>query len=233
MKLKHGPNNVRSIRKADRMDRTEELLLEGCRISQIAVALGLSYATVLSYVNEIAERRRAENPEEYEETRRLLVAQHQEVIRRAYVEFHRSMQGTETVTTRYEMESCPACKGGGFDGTKWCKACGGDGELMTEVVTRSVKGQCGDQAYLTVVREGLKEIARLLCVPVKPLKLPKMKIDEVKQLNLSMPEDLYRGAPRDLLVATMIAHEKLKRAAVSGRKVIDAEVIEEEETDAT
>ncbi len=213
---------MQAVRMHDRVRRAEGLMLEGFSKSDIALTLGVSWGTVAKYEKQIDERRQRECPEEYEEKRRMLVAMQMELVRKLNVGWHRSERNEETIVTKHEVEPCPACNGGGFVGKKWCPACGGDGELMVEVVTRTVKGQCGDPAYLVAAREGLKEVAKLLGVPVK---LPKKEGDLHLELHATVVNS-YDGAPREKMLAVMVAIDELDRSVEAQQKVIGVESVE-------
>lgn len=162
-------NRASLIRKRKRLERCEELLLQGVhRKASLATILGVSSNTITQYTNEIFRKWREASPHDMETKRAAGINRLFFLYFHALQGWERSRQNEEIVTTQMKPQQCKACEGTGFrltpDGEEtkeWCKACEGDGEQLSEVITRKVRGQAGDASFLEQARKLLQDIHRL------------------------------------------------------------------------
>jgi len=130
------------------------------------------------------------------------VKQLERIARESINAFEKSQQNVEEISTVYTPKPCPDCKGTGFaNEIDWCVACEGKGTVMTEVVTKKVKGQAGDSSFLRVFNECIKEIAKLEGLVVKEPLVVKGQIthQHVSTLNINwdrVPNDALLEAKR-------------------------------------
>lgn len=219
-----GPNRSSQICKAERVKRAEELFLDGFTKSHVATVLGVGWDTVRKYEKEILARRREEDVLAHEDKRRTLVASQLELARKAITEFHRSKSGEETIVTKVVPTACKRCQGSGFDDSgNWCPECDGDGEIVSEVVTRTFRGTCGDVSYLNAARECFREISRLEGIPAPAS-------DRKAELHIHQGPNLS-GAPDDMILQALELFGRIEQAARSEAKALDVESTLKEERD--
>jgi len=103
---------------------------------------------------------------------------------------------------------------------KWCKVCNGDGVVLQEVVTRTVKGQAGDSSLLRVASDCFKEAAKIQGLYPE-------KGEKHEHVHFHQDQNAFAEAPSDLLVDALSAIRRLE-ASVNGRKKENKEVGEDD-----
>ena len=88
-----------------------------------------------------------------DQSRGVAIARLERVILESSAAWERSKKNKEMVKVEYRPVSCRSCKGTGMAGgspesEEWCEECEGEGEIETEIVTRSTSGQAGDASFL-------------------------------------------------------------------------------------
>ena len=149
-----------------REHRTEELLIEGYNYEQISAVIGVTPARICQYAKQIRERWRKENADKSRYLRDEAVKKHEFAGHRALDSYRVSKQKQEQVVTNHVLRRCEECKGTGMrngdeDCKEWCPECGGEGKVMEETVTRTVKGQAGDSSFLREYRANVEAISKL------------------------------------------------------------------------
>lgn len=158
----------RQIQKQVRLVKIEQLLRKGItNQNALAARLGISQPTVSKYVAEIYDNWLHDNPRSARKARMLRVRQLEHVAVQAIDSYERSRKDQEEVTTVYQPVRCKGCKGTGWkDGKeeteKWCEYCDGSGTTLQEVVTRKIKGQAGDAAFLKTAKDAIAECAKIM-----------------------------------------------------------------------
>lgn len=156
-----------SIAKIRRRARVEELWLEGCTVSDICRRTGYGRKAVAADLAIMSSRLEKEQDSALTEKRAQAVARKEHLLRTAYHAFNLSQQPEEEIKTEYQRNSCEPCEGRGRtypqeggEGVP-CTACEGRGWNEVEVITRKVKGQAGDAALLSVIRQTLGDIDKI------------------------------------------------------------------------
>lgn len=199
-----------------RQARIEEFLVTGVTSHRaIALALGVDEVTVTSDIKGIMERWVGERPRQNRIKRERLIRGLEMIVRSAYVEFEKSKQSQETLSTTHEPKRCEYCGGSGQVKSRTkvakCKRCEGKGEVLTEVVTKKVSGQCGDPRYLQVALACQREIGRLQGLGQARRELTKNIKNEQKHLHVHMNQVLSRweNAPPEVLLQAKALVDKI------------------------
>ena len=155
----------------------------------------------------------------------LILARHQDIFAKAANEFERSKQNQDQVRTEYRPKDCPDCKGTGMagdNGTEWCKWCDGEGQIVEEIVTKTVLGHVADAQFLRVGQECQKEVSKLLGLyPSKST--PPIIVPVSSEVHLHKHEGAE--VPRDIILKVMLATDELEQAIE--QKTIDVDSEEE------
>lgn len=153
----------KSIAKRKRLSRVEDYLLRGVTSARsIATSLGVSEGTVGRYIKEVLlswtnEDIRKSRLKRTVYIKRLLFAAQESISA-----WERSKKNQEEITTAYQPTQCKDCEGTGMASKElWCDACDGTGKVMSEIVTRRVKGQAGDPRFIQEFRNCMTEAVKL------------------------------------------------------------------------
>ena len=130
-------------------------------------ALAVRYGKSLPVISEDVKAIMLDIRKQYEENGLVEAEVIQERVNSVYSKaadgFERSRQDEEKIKISYERNKCPDCSGTGLEegSDEWCFSCDGEGVIVDEVITREIRGQAGDSAFLRVQLDCLKELARL------------------------------------------------------------------------
>jgi hypothetical protein len=186
---------------------------------------GISGATVTKYIKAIMREVVWEDNETGKEQFVLAERRLMSIYSKAVDAFERSRKNAEEISTQYIPKPCPDCKGVGFEGgdkstERWCVTCDGDGKIMTEIVTKKVKGQAGDANFLRVQLDCIREINRIRG------HYPKSYADGTNNTHLHLhqaPTMDLSNVPEDVLLKALEAMDQLKRPPQIDPLQIDVE----------
>lgn len=209
-------NNGGLLTVAARVDRTEEMLLQGCTYGEIARAFGCTVLSVDKYVRIVFIRWRDREPQNTEEKRRRRIAELEWSKREAAKSWLRSKGGKERTHLTFIDLPCKACHETGKDPAgQPCPDCGGEGKRTVEKHTvKRTKGRPGAVKFLAEYRSCVQELAKLEGL-----------VTSARQTNIEKTEQhlhLYEGnrymnAPANLLLDAREALHRLEKAAGAGR----------------
>lgn len=199
-----------------RRQRVERMLLRGITNQRdIAAAMGVTEKTIFYDVKAIQEQ--WYTPEKAAERRTRRIKQLEAIMQEAYNAYDRSKKNAEeeSIITR----PCRTCGGMEVEGDDQgnapppCPTCGGEG-VVREVITRA-KGRTGDPAYLDLIKNCVKEIARLEGLYITKHAIKGMPA--AQQVIINAGAEAYKDAPTDLLLNARQAIALLK----GGANIID------------
>ena len=206
-----------------RRRRVEDYLLRGLTDqNSMSVALGVSQGTISLDVKEIHGRWLREEIKVSRLKRSRRVKQLEFAAQQAIDAWERSKQNAEEISTVYTPRKCADCKGTGIQDEitgNWCLTCNGDGKVMTEVVTKKIRGQVGDAVQLRLFKECVVEAAKIEGSYVR--KAAAKSNGEGGSLGINIQLDLSK-APPDLLLQAKAAYLRLTESMESR----DAAIIE-------
>jgi len=221
-KPKRTNGNALAIVTEQRRRRVRDLILEGVTLqSDLAVRLGVSGKTISQDIQWVYDQWEGEDKEVSRALKRRRIRQLELVVQKASVGYERSRQDVEEINTTYTPRECKECKGTGMvgDTTEWCLACKGEGKVMTEIMTRKVKGQAGDSSFLGRVNEAVREMCRLENhYPSYRGKGRRRSVHLHKHQHINLS-----GVPSEVLLEAKGVIEKLREAAGGNGRVIDVE----------
>jgi len=214
-------NLMRRVKVRKRRLKVESMILRGVtNRTSMAVALGVNPQTIANDIEAIGsgwlenDIRRMSNRRTYRVKQLMFTAQ------AAWASYERSKQDSEEVTTVYIPRQCPTCKGKTADPVtnQPCDSCNGTGKIMTENVTRKIKGQPGDSTFLQVFKSCVIEAAKLenlyrTLTPNVPVPAANVNV----QINNT---DLSQLTPETLLRIKQ-AMRQVDELFVSNGKVVD------------
>jgi len=220
-----APN--KDIATTDRRRRVRDIILRGGAYTQgdIARRLGVSDKTISQDIRWIWKQWEEEDAAWSKVAKQKRIRQLEISAQEAMDSFERSKENQEEVTTTYHPRTCKACKGSGMvEGTeKWCPECGGEGKVLSEVVTRKVKGSPGDVGYLRAFNEAVREMSRLEDhYNYAGVGRPRNEVVE-KHLHLHQHKLDLSGVSSEVLLEAKGAMERLREAAGANGKVITVE----------
>ncbi len=199
------------------------MMLRGATNGEIAAALGVSLGMVAVDIDVIfedwlADARRVSKMNRAKAVKRLELS-----ALKAMSSFERSRKDAEETQTVITPRRCPDCKGIGVDKSGLpCDTCGGTGKVKSEIVTRRIKGQAGDAAFLARFNDSVREIARLEGLYEEPQREASKTEVHIHQEQI----DLSRAPPEMLLEAMSLWDRMTKTMAIPVESV---PVIEHEE----
>lgn len=220
-----------------RMARVEQMLLHGVTSKQLmASRLGCTDTTICNDLKLIRSQWMEDDIRKSRERRSEYIRKFHYAAQLAMTAFERSQQCTEEITTVYTPRTCPECKGKGMDPNndeKWCGNCRGKGKILVETVTRKVKGQPGDPAFLRVYKECMTESARIenMYPHAKIVDRSRNSLQIVNKTNWNVD---FKAIPQEtLLEARQVLAQLLKYR--DGSRVIDVtssepKLLEEDES---
>lgn len=195
---------------------------------QLAIRYGVDVSLIKQDIDAIYERWIGDRPKQAKLRRERHLKVLERVHKDAHVEFEKSKQVTESVSTTYTPKECSNCKGEGKvkpekGRASKCSACSGTGQIMEEVVTRKATGKCGDPRYLMVQIACTREMSRLDGSINRQKKLNAQEKAEQKHLHIHLNQivDKWKDAPPEDLLQAKLLVDKLM--AVPGRKQMEDE----------
>lgn len=148
-----------------RRSRIAEHLLNGINsTSQLAASFGVTQVQINVDIKAIRKQWIQERPKKARDRVTLRVSQIEQIHRMLIVDYLRSRNDKEEITTTYRTCDHPKCQGG-FHVDKVslrktvCHRCNGDGQI--ELVTKKETRQPGNPVFLSIAKECLVECARL------------------------------------------------------------------------
>jgi DnaJ-class molecular chaperone len=207
--------NLETIETEKRRAQVAECLIYGqSDRHMMSVRFGVSEATIIGDVAACYERWIGDRPKKVRQLRERSLKVLEMVQQLAFLEFTKSKQSSEAISTTYNPITCKACKGQGkvtnAETRRYnkCVACGGKGEIMEEVITKTSKGKCGDPKYLQLVVMVTREVNRVLGITAKKrTTLNKIELAEEKHLHVHLNQILQKwdqASDDDLLVAKQL-----------------------------
>jgi len=202
--------------------RIEESMITGpSDPAQTAITLGVTEKCVREHQQAIFEKWVGDSPKKVIQYRQWMIEMMKHTHRLAYLEYVKSQNNQESISTTYEKIPCRNCSGTGkVPGmgklTKKCPKCDGLGEKTEEVVTRKVSGQCGDPKYLQLMQTAIRNIAYLRGMGKKGNR-PNTEKQEEKHLHLHLQPvvDQWRKADPDLLAQAKILVDQLSQDIIT------------------
>lgn len=152
----NGRELVPQMNAITRRRKVEEMMVLGVPVAQMAARLGYSYKCIWQDAHVVMEHWREEDPGNARRRRYLRIAQLNNIMRKALVDYDRSKQAGEDLQFITQPCFCDARQ----DGDPPCKRCGDKGEYQREM-RLTVVGKEGNPAYLAVAQKCISEMARL------------------------------------------------------------------------
>jgi uncharacterized protein YoaH (UPF0181 family) len=218
--MSDGQMNLKTIETQRVQSRIEDFMVTGMSdTNRIALVLGIDVKTVEAHKKELMDKWVGDKPKKVREKRALMLNMLERIIFVSYVEFEKSKQGTESVSTTYDPKTCPVCEGAkkvpsvSDTGRKTrvnCSRCEGKGVILVETVTRKVSGQTGDPRYMTVALAATREMIRLNGL-YRPKKISAVENQQNNSIHVTMNAvvDKWKNAPNDLLLEAKGLIDKL------------------------
>jgi len=181
-----------------------DLLAGFTHYESLAAKHNVSVPTIAKYIKEIQNEMRARYADQLPAQKNMMEERLMETFSQAETSYLLSKQPVEEISTQYVRVKCRYCKGTGWedadeDSGEWCDACGGDGRVIEEQITRKVKGQAGDSSFLMVKLQAMREWNKLHG------NYPEKKKDAASEQHLHLHQasqiDLSRASPESLLEA--------------------------------
>jgi len=225
----HRQTKQLSIRVMKRRNRIREMLLRGVSNQQeIAAAFGVSQPLVSKDIKAIMEEWREEEKGKGIQKRDKRIKQLEMAAKEAFDSWIKSKESKEEVSTTYTPKKCTTCYGKGKikDTGDTCSKCNGSGEIVEEIVRRSVSGSPGDPSFLRTFNDCIKEMAKLEGLYVKK-KHVSGRVEATLTHKLVQGGSL-EGVPNEVLLEARAAYAQLEVAYKDEAKVgaiIEGEVV--------
>lgn len=200
--------------------RVEDFMVTGVGDPhRIALITGEKVSTIELCKKEIMDRWVGDRPRKVREKRALMLAMLERIIFVSYVEFEKSKQAVESVSTTYDPKTCPVCEGAkkvpsvSDSGRKTkvnCGRCEGKGVVLVETVTRKQSGQTGDPRYMNVALAATREMIRLNGL-YRPRKISAVENQQNNSVHVTLNAvvDKWKGASDELLLEAKVLADKL------------------------
>ncbi len=154
-----------SAKRYKRCREVEKELLRGeTRVSHLAKKFGVSRQTIFNDLQIIRKQwSLTYTGQEWAHRRIQRISQLEELFRLAIESFENSKRPTIKTDTKYSINVCRNCGGGGIDEDldDYCYDCDGTGECMVKTSESTVKHSNGDNAFLSTAQKTLAEIGKL------------------------------------------------------------------------
>ena len=209
-----------------RRARVEELWLEGKSLKDMAIIFGCSDRIIKKDLALIRERMEQDNKYKIAQKRWRAVARKEKLLSTTLEAFKRSQKPEEEVTTKYEPHKCEPCSGRGTVDEEECPACEGKGKQLVEVVTRKIKGQAGDSAFLNVAARILSDIDKIEGTIIRKQAVKVKGKVAHGHLHASLDEDKLRAIPDDDLLELRKLHHRLLSPSALAEQEEQDEIIE-------
>ena len=216
--------------------KVEEFMMRGLSdLHAIAARLGVSHVTIYQDQRWIREYwlKRDIKTSRIRQTYR--IKQLEFAAYESITAWERSKQNAEEITTEYIPRACPDCKGNpgmkdGVEGaTEWCMTCDGNGKILTERMTKRVKGKSGDPAHMANYQSAIREIAKI--EGHYPTVLRPKKLVNNQELHIHQGIDLSK-APPELILRAREAMLQLQQSVTDGLVEEDVLDVESKEPEA-
>lgn len=212
------------IRRQTALVKLEEHLRRGVtNQTELAAAFGVSQPTISRWISIIYDQWLRQDPERAQQERQLRVRQLEGIAHQALIDYERSRENEEEISTTYTPKKCPRCSGSGMDSQddeEWCPKCEGEGEIQEQTIHRRVRGKAGDVNFLRAAKECFVECAKLKALYPHTKSIgPHVQVNQIVN---SQTLDLTNVSSEDLLAAK----EALARLQMNPMKQIEGRVIE-------
>jgi len=217
------------------------MIAEGASVMEIQHKHRLSSSNVYSTIDTVIERWTERSYEEKELVE--IASQRQDGLGRTAIEDY--AKSKEEVRTTYERcpscnglldrEPCETCEVGKCDECAveegWCKLCKGKGEIKTQTVVHTAKG---DPKYLKIAADCFDRSAKYRGLYIQRKDLREDQADQVKEQHdhkhIHIEQSPYRNEPSEALIAVQTMLEQMQKGELKKSGILlEGTVVKAEE----